>query len=257
MHLWFSPNPDWEPAIRRSFRFTPHQIRFGPLGLESADFADLVVPLTLEDTLSVSLESRARGTSHPLAAAPEKIALCNNKHVLNETLRNLGFGDIIPECSPELRPPYVLKKKIDQWGRNTRIIRNEYEEGRAGLDAHSDEYFRQRIVPGEEEYASHILMREGRILVSVTVRLKFAADIFVYGRDGLRPRDRTLSGCAHLALFERLLGALGFEGLCCIDYKVWKKQAALFEINPRFGASLAPYFYSLLRHLRGTPARDP
>lgn len=249
LRLHFSHKPDWEPAIRRSFRFTAHKLHFGPFTANASCPADLLIPLTLEDTEQVARWSVQSGCPHPLAAPPALIGLCNNKEVLNRTLRDLGFGELIPDFSGNLPPPYVLKKKVDQWGRHTRIIQTAAEEGSLGALRDSAEYFRQRIVPGHEEYASHILMRRGRVLCSVTVRLQFDSEVFVYGRDGLRPRERTVARCRHLRVLEKMLAAIGYEGLCCIDYKIWKNQPAVFEINPRFGASLAPYFYSFLRHL--------
>lgn len=249
LRLFFSSKPEWEPAIRRSFRFTPHRLTFGAIPAVPVGSDALVVPLTLEDTLHVATECHNLGSTHPLAAPPPMIALCNDKHRANEALCSLGFGALVPRASPCLRPPYVLKKKVDQWGCHTRIVRTAEEEIGLGALLESSEYFRQQIVPGPYEYASHVVMRGGRVSCSVTVRMMFDSESFVYGRDGMRPRERVVVPCEHLRVLEAMLAAIGYEGLCCVDYKVRKNQPAIFEINPRFGASLAPYFYSFLRHL--------
>jgi predicted ATP-grasp superfamily ATP-dependent carboligase len=58
-----------------------------------------------------------------------------------------------------------------------------------------------------------------------------------------------MSKCSYIDIFSDLLNAIGFEGLCCIDYKVKNGIPYIFEINPRFGGSLSFYFFSFLRHL--------
>jgi len=52
--------------------------------------------------------------------------------------------------------------------------------------------------------------------------------------------------CKHLELFSNILKNIGYQGLCCIDYKMKDNSPMIFEINPRFGGSLSPFFFSFL-----------
>lgn len=61
---------------------------------------------------------------------------------------------------------------------------------------------------------------------------------------------KVIHRCPYLDLFAEILRTIQFEGLCCVNYKVAQGQPYLLEINPRFGGSLAPYFFSFIRHLR-------
>lgn len=60
-----------------------------------------------------------------------------------------------------------------------------------------------------------------------------------------------------LLLWDRLLDTLGFEGLCCINYKLNNGRPLLLEINPRFGGSLGEYFFAFLRHLEPLQPLNP
>ena len=42
---------------------------------------------------------------------------------------------------------------------------------------------------------------------------------------------------------------VGFEGLCCVNYKYRDGIPKILEINPRMGGSLARFFFSFLRRL--------
>jgi carbamoylphosphate synthase large subunit len=50
-----------------------------------------------------------------------------------------------------------------------------------------------------------------------------------------------------LNLFAAMLRSINFDGLCCINYKIVDGRPFIFEINPRFGASLVPWFPIFVR----------
>ncbi len=70
------------------------------------------------------------------------------------------------------------------------------------------------------------------------------------------PHYRRLRRATHLPLFRDMLNAVGYEGLCCVNYKLQDGRVRFLEINPRFGASLAPWFFAMVRALpRAAPVR--
>lgn len=62
---------------------------------------------------------------------------------------------------------------------------------------------------------------------------------------------RRLVTTPHLSVLERMLAAIGYEGLCCVDFKVRDGRLQLLEINPRLGGSLAPSFGAFISRLAG------
>jgi len=249
LNLLFSPKPDWEAALQTSFRRSRHAVRFEEFTPDSLAACDLAVPLTLNDTIFLAENTQFMARTRALIPSLGPILLCNNKQALNEHLIGHGFGKHIPRISGDIGFPYLLKKKTDNWGMNTHLVQDASSEKALLAALNSPDYFKQELIPGSEEYATHLVLHERRILCSLTIKHSFVRDAFVFGLNGLRPEFRTVTSCRHLNLFTDILNSIGFSGLCCIDYKIHNGSPAIFEINPRFGASLAPFFFSFLRHL--------
>lgn len=58
-------------------------------------------------------------------------------------------------------------------------------------------------------------------------------------RRAVLPDAELVATCDDKLLFNQKMIALGFEGTCCFNYK-WEAGALrIFELNPRFGGSLA------------------
>lgn len=246
--ILFSEKPDWVDDIRNGFRRLPHQLEFGSITEDSFQRYDIVVPLTLTAMEEARRYSPLQKTPLPLPSV-ESVHLCNDKYEFNRTLIGAGFGQYIPRMARglELAPPYILKKSIGWWGTDCHIIRNRGDE-KAQLDRiTSPKYFCQELILGPVEFATHILFVDGRIVKALNIKYEFASDTPIKGQnDHLL---KVIHRCPYLDLFARVLQTVQFEGLCCVNYKVSKDQPFLLEINPRFGGSLAPYFFSFVRHL--------
>ena len=76
---------------------------------------------------------------------------------------------------------------------------------------------------------------------------EFDSEIPIKGQDAWL--YRAIRRCPYLTLFSNILNSIGFQGLCCVNYKVERGRPYILEINPRFGGSLTPYFFSFIRHL--------
>jgi hypothetical protein len=181
--------------------------------------------------------------------------LCDDKVTLNSFLIERGYGRLIPAMGPGLEPPFMLKKRIDAYARNCHRIASGAEFQRFESELASGEYFTQQLIPGYDEFATHIVFEAGRIVAHLCVRYVYSTDAPIKGRD--RARYTQLTKCRHLDLWAELLALVQYEGLCCINYKVLAGRPMLLEINPRFGGSLAPYFFSFLRHLKPVTLARP
>ena len=247
--ILFSGKPDWFDDIKSGFRHLPHQVESGSVTDDSFRRYDIVVPLSLPALEEARRRSPLQKNALPLPSE-ESVRLCDDKYEFNQALIKAGFGQYIPKVTQRvaLTTPYILKKRVGMWGKDCYIIRN-CEDERAQLDRITDSnYFCQEFVPGSSEFATHILFIDGRIVKALNIKYQFASDTPIKGQSA--ERLRVVHRCPYLALFARVLRAIQFEGLCCVNYKVAKGQPFLLEINPRFGGSLAPYFFSFIRHFR-------
>jgi predicted ATP-grasp superfamily ATP-dependent carboligase len=175
------------------------------------------------------------------------ILLCDDKYLLNQRLAANGFDSFVPRMGDTQTYPYILKKRIDAWGANTHIISNPEQEKTFSDKIADPDYFKQQLITGPFEYATHIIFKDGRIVCCLSVEYKFSKERPIKGKD--LPAYSTLCPCPYLDLFSEVLSCIGFNGLCCVNYKVHENRPYIFEINPRFGLSLGPYFFAFIRRL--------
>jgi predicted ATP-grasp superfamily ATP-dependent carboligase len=251
LRILFSSEKDLEPTIRRSFRYTKHEIAFADISAEAIKHHDLVVPMTIPALKYLAdLQDPGFQNLMPLPSL-EAILLCDDKYLLNQRLTANGFGAFVPRMGNRQSYPYILKKRIDAWGANTHII-SDPEQEKTFLDKIADpDYFKQQLITGPFEYATHVVFNDGRIFCSLNVEYKFANERPIKGKD--LPVYSKLCQCPYLDLFSEVLSCIGFNGLCCINYKVYGDIPFILEINPRFGLSLSPYFFAFIRQLDASP----
>jgi predicted ATP-grasp superfamily ATP-dependent carboligase len=251
-----SGKPDWQKDIRAGFDGTPHRLEFGEITAESISDYDLVVPLTVEDLHTLN-ECSALLHNNPIPApSKECLRLCNDKYEFNRRLIDAGFGKYIPRMGnlEDFEPPYMLKKRIGEWGKDCYVIRDRYDEQVNLEQARDPEFFCQQFVPGRFEFATHILFAGNRIVKALNIMYEFENETPIKGQD--RDLYKAIHRCEFLELFSRVLREVGFQGICCVNYKVAHGKPFILEVNPRFGGSLGPYFFSFLRCLgdrRGVP----
>lgn len=239
MRILFSDaKPDWSKEIRKGFKNSKHSISFAELNAKNSLAYDLLVPLTIQEQEKKALQELMVNNAIPLASV-ESIYLCDDKYQFNEALDSGGFGRYIPGMGGSHSFPYMLKKKIDQYGANTHIIGDPHAEASFSEKLNSPDYFTQEIISGRIEYATHIIFKKGKIESSLNIKYTFEQEISIKGKD----RSITsICSCPYLKVFASILESIGYEGLCCFNYKVRDKIPYIIEINPRFGGSLTPYF---------------
>ncbi len=161
---------------------------------------------------------------------------------------------LVPVMGDALPYPHVFKKRIDAWGMHSHVVQDRSQALHLLRGVDGNNYFRQEFVPGRLEYATHALFRDGVIVHSLSIAYRFDTDLFIRGKR-CEALDRAVVPCAHLPTFAAILRAIGFEGLCCFNYKLLDGQPRLFEINPRFGASLSEHFMAFLPCIMTTTRR--
>ena len=251
LKILFSPKHEWESSIKNGFQYTQHEILFDEISSSNIKDYDLIVPLTIHD-LKYLNEVRNLIIDNPIPIpSMENILLCDDKDLFNKTLIAKGFGYLIPNIGCEQTYPYILKKKIDEWGVNSHIIFNAEQEYIFSDALTNPEYFSQQFIIGSKEYATHILIKDMQIICSLTIEYNFETETPIKGKD--EPiYTKIISTPPYLKVFSSVLTAINFNGLCCINYKVYKNSPFIMEINPRFGGSLGSYFFSFVEACQGT-----
>ncbi len=241
LRILFSNRQDWQPAIQNGFRCTRHSIVFDAFSPEAIKAHDLVIPLTISDLLYVN-DVRALVADNPIPIpSRDCILLCDDKYLLNQELTRHGFGSLIPRMGTALPYPYILKPRTGEWGRDCHIVTDKSSEARCADLRTDPNRFAQAFVTGADEYAAHILFRNHAIVCALTIKYVFAHETPIKGRDShvfaRVCRNR------HLDVFTSILSSIGFDGLCCINYKVRNGHPWIIEINPRCGGSLCPFLF--------------
>ena len=247
MKILFSHKPTWEDSIKKGFKYTQHAIAFGEISADNIKDYDLIVPLTIQD-LKYLDEVRSLIIDNPIPIpSMESILLCDDKYLLNKTLVAKGFGSFVPQMGGALTYPYILKKRIDEWGVNSHTIADIQQE-HIFLDTLTNpEYFSQELITGPYEYATHILFKDQKIACSINIKYAFKSETPIKGKDN--PIYIKVCRCPYLDVFSSIIKSIGFEGLCCFNYKVFDNRPFILEINPRFGGSLGPLFFSFMNHI--------
>lgn len=250
MKILFSSFPGWEEDIRNGFRFTKHEIAFGQFFPENIGNYDLIVPLTLSDLKYLNTVHHLISDNPIPIPSLESVLLCENKYLLNKTLIAHGFGDFIPPMGGSLGYPYVLKKKVDECSNSVHIILDAQQEKKFSHLLTYPDYFCQKFIIGCDEYATHIIIKNKKIVCSLNVKYVFANETPIKMKS--KTIFKQIVYCPYLELFTNILRTIGFEGLCCFNYKVTESRPYIIEINPRFGGSLSPLFFSFIKYLNAT-----
>jgi hypothetical protein len=227
---------DWENAIRENLA-SQYELTFSDLwDVEPAAF-DAVFPLQQMNYSHLDKYSFLRGKRF-FVPDHEAVELCDDKLTLTKFLIAKGFGGWVPRLRPAGPPyPYIWKARVGSFGQQCHIVRSTADE--AALNLRDPDWFAQAVTPGNVEYATHILRANGEIRYVSTFGYKMAGALVVKGRTNKPIETQFRRDCYCLSLFSEILARIGYEGTACFNYKIQYGQPLIFEVNPRFGASLA------------------
>ena len=242
--ILFSNKEDWADSIKMGLKFTNYTVTFEKFSRDNIVNYDLVIPLTIEDLLFLNeVKDLVKNNPIPIPKK-ESILLCDNKFLFNQMLINKGFEKYIPKMNGNIHYPYILKKNVDIFGNNSHIIYNSLDEKKHSKILIDSNYFKQELISESNEYATHILFKNHKIIYALNIKYVFEIEFPIKGKD--KPIYTKICSCPYLDLFSSILELIDFEGLCCFNYKISNDIPKIFEINPRFGGSLARYFIAFL-----------
>jgi hypothetical protein len=235
LRIAFGAFPAWEPSIRA--KLGPRYMGdFTALADADLEAFDAVAPLLIQHYRPLARRPDLLGRKfiHPTA---EVVALCHDKLALTRFLIANGFGDFTPALQAPGPPyPYVWKQRHSGWGRDCHVVMGP--DGEAPFDLADPGWFAQTLAPGRVEFATHVLRVNGEIRYVSTVAYGMDGPMLVLGENHSPISAQLHRGCPYPALFGDILSALDYQGTACFDYKIVDGKPLIFEINPRFGASL-------------------
>jgi len=246
-HILFSKRESWEENIKADFEAFPQvTLTFGTMSIEAIELADIVVPYEFADLLWVA--DRPSLMKNKFIPVPSRavVELCHNKRQFNSTLSNLGFDAFLPD-DHHLTPPYILRPNEGESSNGTFVVTSFDSEIRNAQLIQDPKNLKQQLVFGKYEYASHLIVRNGQLLAELTIEYRFATNKPVKGKSECVWRRAVK--CPDAGGLLKVLQAIGFEGICCFNYKMVDGKIRLIELNPRFGGSLNPHFSYLLSQM--------
>ena len=220
------------------FRYTVADFRNPALAM--AEF-DCIVPFQLKDYFDLW----ARGDLQRincLIPSREVMELLDNKYECNRFLAARGFGAHVPamlgdEDIGRLEAwPIIYKKKYDAYGTQSFLCHSRAELEAIEAATVQTEYFRQEYVPGEVEYSTHMLSVGGRVAYHSAFATPSTRRISSRACGG----SRRLRKCASARVRSSARSsARPTHRHLLLQLQDGGGQAKIFEINPRFGQSLA------------------
>ncbi len=243
--ILFSDKYGWRDQICNELSRWRYIPCFNSFPVADLQAFDILMPQHLTDiTYLINRHPELNGNTcfiPPLSA----LQTCNDKMLFNQFMIASGYGAMIPHVTGTLSFPYILKKRIDEFGARSRIIRDSREEKTFSQFIDSEDYYRQEYIAGYDEFTTHILMVDGHIVFHATLQFTFTTALFVKGV-GCKATGGKRVPCPQINTFAAILNDLQFEGLCCFNYKFIHDQVKVFEVNPRYGGSLTRFLPEMI-----------
>ena len=244
----FSKKDDWEWHIRNKIkvycpRFVPFFYEFNEI---NPDLFDLVIPVTIPAQRYINEHLDHLKGQKVINPSNDAIDLCDDKETFTNILIKNGFADYIPKTNEYVCYPYILKKKIGAWGKDITVIKDDECELAHIKEIESDDYFRQEYIKGEDEYTTHIIIYNKEVIFCKTLKFTFDETYFVKGQNFKHISKVEVDHNHHKILFENILNALEYQGICCFNYKLYEDKVKIFEINPRYGGSMTDFINEAL-----------
>jgi hypothetical protein len=238
-NIIFGNRPEFGVLTKQHLDSSRILAEVGDLGATDFDHFDYIIPCRSAEYTALDRRGDLNGVKF-WRPAPDVVALCEDKYELNRFLIEHRFEGLIPSL---VEPgdgtyPYIVKRRAGEDGDNSHLIRNAFEEKLLSHVTKSAENFCQAYIPGNTEFELHVLFAKGRLHYAQTIKYTMKTDFYV--RSQFTPVSDVLY-CAdnhHLDYFLPILEWIGYDGICCLNYKMLDGVPRLFKISPRLENTL-------------------
>ncbi|HWA20300.1 MAG TPA: hypothetical protein VG757_15040 [Devosia sp.] len=235
-------NPDWLRALGPGAAVWR---RLGPYSVVHA--TKLGVPPTWRKRFVIPLfEHHTRTMPRPcwaLIPSPEAIHVFKEKDGFLDYAKAQGLADYLPEHYEIAAPrfPAVLKRTNLNAGDGIVVVESAEELARRlGEKPWADNpVLLQEVILGEAEEVAHLVCVGGRIRWWAAFAYPLESPREIRKVSQTSEMVRVGLGAEDIAVFERFLLPVGFDGPAAVNYKRRADgRVAIFEFNARFGGSL-------------------
>lgn len=206
--------------------------------------AYIIFPLSIEDVLYLS-DHKNRQILYQnqirfLLSDHDIISILNNKSNFVDYMINHGYIDYIPKKYDCIQFPCILKRNISFYGVDSMIVKKQSDLKKYMTPQYiKDNYLIQEPIYGIYEYATHILAKDGIIILHCTYRFTQNNNLYIRGTAHKDHQKEKIDHDQNIYnVFSNIIYTLNYTGICCIDYKIENNSVRIFEINPRIGMSL-------------------
>jgi carbamoylphosphate synthase large subunit len=179
-----------------------------------------------------------------LVAPPKAIRTFADKRRFARFAAAAGLEAHVPalyRSAAEAQYPCVLKR-VDLYAGHGIAVVDSASELRRRRGERKWRWHRvllQHYIADAHDRVTHCVCRDGRIVWHCTYHYELEPGARVQSPTTIRALAREEATAEQLALFERFLAPVGYEGPAAIDYRHRPDgSVVLLEINARFGASL-------------------
>ena len=233
--ILMSNKDGWKDMILDEIKF--HDPLFCEFSESLNKKAKAILPLTLKDQKLINrLENQHFFRQNSISPSDRTMAICDNKKMFSDYLEKQGFGSYLPKQKIQ-EPPYIIKPKTGQWGLDIHIVRSKNDEESLQHILGKASHFKQEFIEGSEEYTTHFLYHK-KFYLFRTYEFGYDTNAPIKGIEMPYKFKRLINHETFRPLFEDILKSLDYQGIGCFNYKLVDDKPKIFEMNPRFGASL-------------------
>jgi hypothetical protein len=236
----FGRKNTWKKCLADLIDGTKYTYNFANFSTDDLGEADCIVPLGLADYPPLRRQQGRYGNKYfipPVTA----VTLCDDKLEFNRMLLGTRFASLVPPLyrRATVRFPYIIKRREGSAGNGMIIVRDADAEAELPDTIRTADSFRQAYVPGDVEYATHMLIVDGQLIFCSTNQYVMPDEFTIRGRVRPLQTNRGFNmDQATITEFVDILTLIAYEGACCVNYKVADGRVWVLEINPRVGDTL-------------------
>lgn len=243
--LYGVPYGDWNKALAsralwQDLRVVSEVRRIPALRLLLPRRRDRTVLIPMKTEHALAAPAGYRG----LMADQRSLRILDDKDAFHDYMEQQGLTAYCPARYPnpdEAVFPCVAKRLDLSGSIGVEVVRSREhleEVLRSPVFARRP-YILQALVPGNIEFATFCVCKEGRILWHWTFASIMTGPAVVKNEDNDKNRRFIEAPPEVLEQFEKVLAPLAYRGPCIVNYKRLEDgRVQIFEINPRFGGSL-------------------
>ena len=170
----------------------------------------------------------------------DTVRLILSKRKFYEFMEDKNFDNYIPKyykTKDEVEYPCISKQVTAANGETITIIKSPDEL------FFKDDYVLNEYIVDDTEYATNLFFKD-EILCEVTYEKQYTDDIYVLNDETKYKVTNKKIVCPFKKEFTQIIKEITSKGeylSCCIDYKIKDGIPKIFEINVRFGYTLARY----------------